>query len=150
VRELCLRLLARREHSARELERKLRARGCDATLIGEILLQLQQERLLSDDRFAYEYARSRSNNGYGPVRIRAELRERGVEARVGELLELDEDAWAARAADVRRKRFGTELPRDVRERARQYRFLGNRGFDAEHIRRALAGEVSDQDETTIE
>ncbi len=145
VRELSVRLLARREHSALELRRKLRQRGCDEALIEEALSQLQQERLQSDRRFAEEYARSRCNQGYGPLRIEAELRERGVDARIDELLELDEQEWRELAAEVRRKRFGNVAPSDLRERSRQYRYLGQRGFTSDQIKRALASAGPDQE-----
>ena len=38
---------------------------------------------------------------------------------------------------MRRKRFGAEVPRDYRERARQARFLEYRGFASSQIRAAL-------------
>lgn len=145
VRELGLRLLARREHSTRELRRKLRQRELPTELIDAALAELQQERLLSDDRFAEEFARSRRNGGYGPLRIEAELRERGVDRAPAELIETPEEVWVALAAAARQKRFGAALPKDLRERNRQYRFLSNRGFASGQIRQALAGAEPDQD-----
>ena len=150
VREVGVRLLARREHSARELGRKLRQRDLPADLIEAALAQLQQERLLSDDRFAEEFARSRRNNGYGPVRIELELRERGVNAAPALITETAEEVWAGLAAAARLKRFGRQLPNDARERNRQYRFLTNRGFTPGQIRQALAGYEPDRDIYTYE
>jgi regulatory protein len=43
-------------------------------------------------------------------------------------------AWVDSAARQRNKRFGTGLPEDARERARQMRFLQQRGFTGDQIR----------------
>ncbi|RFA26382.1 hypothetical protein CAI21_16965 [Alkalilimnicola ehrlichii] len=145
ARELGIRLLARREHSVRELRRKMRARELPDAVIEEALAQLQAERLLSDERFAEEFARSRRSQGYGPVRIVAELRERGVEKKPSELTETDEEVWAGLAAAARLKRFGPGAPETIRERNRQFRFLSNRGFTAEQIRQAFTAAASGED-----
>jgi len=73
--------------------------------------------------------------GQGPMKIRHALRERGVgEALARRFLDDDREAWRARAEAVRSKRFGAEPPTDLHERARQVRFLAQRGFAHEHIR----------------
>ncbi len=132
-------LLARREHSRRELERKLRGKGFAADAVEQCLQRLQGERLQSDVRFAEAYLNSRAGKGYGPARIRAELAERGVE---GEVIEqqLDEAGidWCDLAAEVRRKKFGGRAPHDYLERARQARFLQYRGFAGEQLRSLFA------------
>jgi regulatory protein len=138
VREAAIRLLARREHSAQELRRKLLQREHAAVLIDEVIRGLEAENLLSDSRFAEEFVRSRRNKGFGPQRIRAELRQRGVDPTVAEShLRGPEEDWQARALKQYRKRFGAEPPRDLAERSKHYRFLLNRGFTAEQIRRVL-------------
>ncbi len=141
VREAAIRLLARREHSRRELANKLGARGFDQGVVDWTLDELEAERLLSDERFAEVFVRSRADNGYGPLRIRAELRERGVDDETidGQLAGIDAD-WFALAAGVRRKRFGEPVPEAFKERAKQMRFLQYRGFDGEQIRAAMRGD----------
>ncbi|WP_297526585.1 regulatory protein RecX [Thiohalobacter sp.] len=134
VRAAALRLLARREHSRLELARKLRQRGRPEALVAQVLDELVEARLLSDARFAEQYVHSRAGRGYGPVRIRAELRERGVsEADIEAALEAAEADWGQLAEAARRKRFGQALPEDFPTRARQMRFLQNRGFDADQL-----------------
>src|SRR5689334_5576587 len=73
-----LRLLARREHSVEELRHKLLRRGYAATPVETVVRQLANRRLISDVRFAGALVRTRSARGYGPVRIRAELRRQGI------------------------------------------------------------------------
>ena len=82
-----IKLLARREHSAFELRQKLLARKRDDEAVTEdavdaLILELQQQGLQSDARYAETYVRQRSQRGYGPQRIDNELRERGVSASI--------------------------------------------------------------------
>ncbi|SCZ49671.1 regulatory protein RecX [Thiohalomonas denitrificans] len=144
VRETAIRLLARREHSRRELAFKLDGRGFDREQVDPILDDLESRGLLSDVRFAEFFVRSRVSNGCGPLRIRAELRERGVEDGViaGQLAEVDAD-WCELAAQVRRKRFGEPIPGEFKQRAKQMRFLQYRGFESEQIRAAVRGDEWD-------
>ena len=137
TRAAAIRLLARREHSTQELRHKLIHKGHPAEDVESCLAALQAERLLSDARFAEAYARMRSERGYGPQRIRAELGERGVEDSLIEhglgAVELD---WCELAVQVRLKRFGGEYPAEFKERAKQMRFLQYRGFEHSQIRAA--------------
>ena len=144
VRAKALSLLARREHSAQELKAKLLDRGYESTAVEAVLSALADKELLSDERFVREFVAARVRRGSGPMKIRAELRGRGVE---GELIEEAlghlKAGSAAGAAAARHKRFGADLPRDMQERARQSRFLQQRGFSMDDIRKALKGDIED-------
>jgi regulatory protein len=130
--------LARREHSGVELRRKLRGKGYDPERVEDAVEALDAEGLLSDRRFTEEFIRGRFNRGSGPRKIEAELGQRGVgDALVEELLDARDAEWKRLARDVRRRRFGDEIPKDFKERARQKRFLQGRGFTHEQIRAAL-------------
>ena len=131
-------LLARREHSRRELERKLAARGFADELIASTLDALEESKDLQSARFTASFIRARAAKGQGPARIRAELAERGIDReQAAELLREADIDWAALASAVRDKRFGTGRPADFEERARQARFLEYRGFDGGQIGSAL-------------
>jgi regulatory protein len=135
-----VRLLARREHSAEELQRKLLEKGYAEDDVVAVIEKLTTKRLLSNDRYAASRVRHRAQSGQGPVRIRAELRQQGVadEAIDREIAASGMD-WDRLAGDVRRRRFGGAPPRSVAERAKQARFLQYRGFSADQIRTALSG-----------
>lgn len=138
VRAVALRLLARREHSIRELTTKLTARGYEQQTVLAVIEALADRNLLSDGRFVDEFVASRLRRGSGPVKIREELRGRGVaESLVDNALSERRSEWLTNAEAARRKRFGAPLPRDFEERARQARFLQQRGFTAEQIRQVL-------------
>jgi regulatory protein len=134
ARTKALTLLARREHSRAELGAKLKGRAVASEHIEAVLDGLVAEGLLSDGRFAAEYARSRAARGSGPLRIRGELRERGVaDAHVAQALDERDPAWLEVARAQREKRFGAPPPSAYAERARQARFLRYRGFTPDQV-----------------
>lgn len=136
-RRQALDLLARREHAPLELERKLAARGYAETIIAEVLAGLETEGLLDMTRFAEAFVRSRIDKGQGPLRIRGELRQRGVgDSESGRALE-DHD-WVSVARRARAKKYGETVPTSFEERTRQSRFLQYRGFTSEQIKHAVA------------
>ncbi len=136
-REQAIRLLARREHSRRELDRKLAARAFERPVIEQVLTALESEGLLSDTRFAEVYTRHRIESGYGILRIRSDLAERGVDSViVDQAIDLGDDDWLWHCQQAWQRRFGVK-PTNRREWARQARFLGYRGFPADLVRRVL-------------
>ncbi len=137
-------LLARREYATAELRHKLLGQGHGPEAVEAVLRTLSEEGLLSDGRFAESYIRSRVAKGYGPVRIEHELQQRAIDdAVVVECLDRYQSEWSARVAAARRKRFGTPLPGDAKERARQSRFLQYRGFTPDQIRAVLDARITD-------
>jgi len=141
VRKKALAMLARREHSSAELRSKLVAKGFPAEIINDALSGLDREGWLSDERFVESFIRARAERGYGPVRIRAELRERGISDEViAAYLDMRDTGWLSRLERVWAKRFGGERPRDITERARQMRFFQARGFTTEQIRNVVERE----------
>jgi regulatory protein len=138
VRTAALALLAGRDFGRAELARRLERRGYPAAVVAAVVEGLVAERLLSETRFVEQFIRQHAGRGHGPVRIRAELRERGVpEGEIEAGLEAAAEDWVAVAREARRRRFGMSPPGDYPERARQARFLQYRGFSNEQIRAAL-------------
>lgn len=135
-----LKLLARREHSARELKRKLAARGVSDDDAAAAVEHAMAANWQSDARYAGMLVRTRIAGGYGPVRIEAELAVAGVPSEQIRAA-LDEAAvdWRELAVEVHAKKFG-RAPKSSAERAKQYRYLQGRGFDAEQISAALKAE----------
>jgi regulatory protein len=140
IRAVAVALLARREHSIRELKQKLARRGYAADACDAVIEDLERRGLISEARFVESFVSHRSTRGQGPVRIRAELRQLDVgDELVDPVLDSGDVDWCELASAVRRRRFGQALPRDFAERAKQARFLQYRGFTQEQIRAALAG-----------
>ncbi|MGX5220218.1 recombination regulator RecX [Pseudomonas segetis] len=143
VRRAAMDLLARREHGRVELVRKLRQRGATDDLIDPALDRLAQEGLLSEARYLESFIRYRARSGYGPVRIREELSQRGLlRADVEQALAESGIDWAEQLLDVWQRKYAGKLPQDMRERAKQHRFLSYRGYPMELISELLRGKLS--------
>ena len=138
LRNRAIGLLARREHSRRELSRKLSRANVDAALVDGTLDRLAEQGLQSDERFAAALVRRRAESGHGPLRVLAELKEHGIAAALAEeALAASETDWCETASAAREKRFGPLPPDSARDLARQMRFLQYRGFTSEQVRFAL-------------
>ncbi|MFC4527685.1 regulatory protein RecX [Dyella halodurans] len=137
-------LLARREHSRRELKLKLRQGGYEGEEAGAALDRLGEQHYQDDDRFAEMLVRSRVAQGYGPMRVRAELKSHGLaDARIREVLDAAEVDWTAVAAAQLRRRYGAAGASDHEEKARRAQFLLRRGFPAATVRSVTHADVDD-------
>lgn len=140
VRRTAMDLLARREHGRVELTRKLRQRGATPELIEPALDRLVEEGLLSESRYLESFVASRARSGYGPLRIREELGQRGLQKTDIEqaLRECGVD-WNEKLHETWHRKFAGQFPADARERAQQGRFLSYRGYPLDLIGRLLSG-----------
>ena len=136
AREMALRYLARRDYSCLELSRKLGQRGVVEELADSVVQRLSEAGLVSDQRFAEIFTRTRVNNAYGPMRIRAELRQKGVsDPLIAAAMQPFEDTWHQSARDWVVRRHRGVL--DRKAQARLYRGGTQRGFSHDHIMRAI-------------
>jgi len=144
IRVKAMDYLARRDYGRDELVGKLVKAGFDADQAATEVGRLTEEGLQSDRRFAESFVQSRINQGKGPVRIRQELKERGLASSTidGALNESGEE-WFELARHVRTRKFGAECPQDFKEKARQMRFLLYRGFESDHIQAAVRSRGDD-------
>ncbi len=142
ARDKALKLLARREHSRRELERKLLQRKFSPEHIETTLDWLVERDLLSDARYARLAAESDHRRGMGPLRARARLLRAGVNETMAESAVAGAFADADQAATARaqcERRFGPLGELSRRDQQRAYRFLLQRGFRPELVRDILFG-----------
>ena len=139
ARKKAMDYLARREYGRRELEQKLVAAGFEGATVSATVEKLTGEGLQDDRRFVENFTRSRINQGKGPVRIRQELVERGLNAGfIDAVLEAVDEDWFGLARQVRLKKFGPDLPQNFKEKARQMRFLQYRGFESSQLQAAIS------------
>ena len=134
LRARALRLLARREHSRRELERKLAPRAESQEALESLLDSLEQKKQLSNERFAAERARSMARK-FGAARIRQDLKTKGVSAELVDGVSAEGDLERARA--ILERKYRTPLA-TREERAKRMRFLQSRGFSSEIIHQLLS------------
>ena len=139
ARKKAMDYLARREHGRAELVTKLEKAGFEPEISQETVARLVEEGLQSDVRFAEAHIASRIRQGKGPVRIRAELAERGMSASAIENgLEESGADWYQLAREVRARKFGEALPAEFPDKAKQMRFLAYRGFDSDQVQVAVS------------
>ena len=136
-------LLVRREHSRRELARKLEARGVSGEDAEATVARMAEAGWQDDGRFASGLARSRAVAGYGPLHIRAELSSHGlgadtIEAAFAALAESGEDDWRSSARALVERRYGTGVADDLALRRKAADLLFRRGFDGETVRGATS------------
>lgn len=146
VRNRALRLLTRREHGAKELKRKLVSRGVAPERAAEAVETLAQAGWQSDVRYVESLIRQRILQGYGPLRIDAELEDAGVDAAIVEqaLAEAAPD-WRTLAAEAHRRRFDALPTAAGADWQKHYRFLAGRGFESEQIYAVLKRRAEDDE-----
>jgi len=133
--------LAQRDFAGAELREKLLAQGFEAEIAQSVVGALYQQGLLNDERYAQHYVAYHAGRGQGPIRIASDLRRRGLpEALIEAALATGPD-WGALARQVRRAKFGTQVPHNWAQKARQARFLQYRGFSSDHIQAATGADL---------
>ena len=128
--------LSRREHSSREILKKMSNRVESKEMLLDSIKELVDDGLLSDERFAESYFQSRKNKGYGPLRIRNELKQRGVGDQIFFSLSNEVD-WSKYALEALKKKTNGDLPSEIKDVLKLKRFLNYRGFDFQDIDRAF-------------
>ncbi|WP_114417561.1 regulatory protein RecX [Marinospirillum perlucidum] len=156
LRERAFRLLARREHSRKELGDKLltppnsptrhrlpsapaeMSRAQQEAEVETLLDKLEANNLLSDQRFADNLTRQYLRKGKGLLALQQAYQQHQLATEITRpLLDWLAPLWEEQAWRVRSKRFGEAPPADAREAAKMQRFLASRGFTPEQIRQAV-------------
>lgn len=136
VHDMAVRYLARREYGMEELRRKLVQRGAQFDIVQQVVADCAEQDLVSDQRFTEMYVRMRIRRMFGPLKIRGELRQRGIpDQLVVAALQIDEQTWFDAATAWAGRRIHGEL--DFTEKAKIHRKLMHRGFNHEQANVAL-------------
>jgi regulatory protein len=134
--QIALDLLARRDHFRRELVDKLRHRNIPEGDIEHAVRRCEQLDLVNDRRVAQRFVEVRAaDRGWGPHRLVAELRKRGIEAAEADRISKLSEELAAKALRTALRKLEIRAPegwwRDGQRRARMVSSLITRGFEAE-------------------
>jgi len=128
-------LLARREHSAKELTDKLIQKGFDIELVSLTIERLQQEKLQSDLRFTESFVNERKRRGHGPIKISHQLHQKGVASEIVEsFLDPESAEWKELAMRQYQKKYTNPQVSNYNEWSKRARFLQGRGFTSTQIR----------------
>jgi len=126
--------LAAREHSYLELYQKLSQKDFTRAEIEQALAGLIDDNLLSDLRFGEAFVRSRVGKGQGPVRIRQELKAKGLEdAQIDLAFKANDVDWEKVLETTWSKKFSYMDNGDAALKLKQWRFLQYRGFTQSQI-----------------
>ena len=125
-------LLRYRSRSRRELERRLLSKGYSRDEVEEVLERLDDMGYIDDVEMARDYVRAGVERGWSRIRIIRGLRERGVEeGAISEAMEEYDEDRVVRVLKMKLRGKGRE---------EVIRFLRNRGFGWDMIRRVLSDE----------
>jgi regulatory protein len=132
---------ARREHSKLEILRKLGTKGFDREIAQIAIEALVDESIIDEARYTESYIRSRAGRGFGPERIKLELKERGIstEDSAGFLQDETYD-WFEMALTAYQKKYGESKGKDFKELVKRRHFLMQRGFNHDQIKYAMDNE----------
>lgn len=125
---VAMRMLVRREYSRLELESKLGLKEYEETEIAEAIDDLIERGYQSDHRFTEAFIKMRYNQGKGPVKIRGELKQRGIQS-----CDLSEYNWYKLAKSIKNRKYGENIDLSYKDKSKQKRFLQSRGFELDQI-----------------
>ncbi|MGK8252112.1 regulatory protein RecX [Moraxella lacunata] len=155
LRWLAFYYLSKKELSRHELKTKLIAKDCDPQAVDDLLDEFAEKGYQSDTRCATTLVREAVRKGRGVRYLTDSLKKAGLDVKafggVDELIVMsdvdsvadgtildndnkgndkdDEIDWLKLAVEARCKKYGDNIPKDPKEKARQLRFLQYRGFD---------------------
>jgi regulatory protein len=141
-----LRYLSRREHSRQELRKKLLPYAESDIELDELMIKLEAQSWLSDERFAESLVRRKSER-YGSLKIVDELKQQGIEG--DSLIEIKERlkiSDATRAWELWQRKFDSIVTKDPKEKSKQMRYLVSKGFPLSVVTRIVDGRFSPSEE----
>lgn len=137
TKEKALRLLEFRNHSEKELLRKLTSVGADRQDIEKTMDFLKEYHLVNDREYARSLAVDLQNlKKYGKFRIKSELFAKGIDTEIVEeiMAELPDDDENG-LTDLVKKRLKGDFDRKNKDRV--IRYFIYRGYSADEIRRCI-------------
>jgi regulatory protein len=99
--------------------------------------ELSENNYQSDQRVAEMTVRSQVRKGKGPNRIKLALRAKHLDKSLvqEDIAEID---WYEQAYQLKVKKYGFEVSKDPKIKAKQIRFLQYRGFEMDAIMKAIS------------
>jgi regulatory protein len=149
LRGKTIELLSRREYSYAELEAKLLPFTEDEPLIYIVLDWMVEQGYQSDKRFACMFVRSKGLSGYGPVKIRLDLNQKGIKEHLIEHAfeeNKNEVIWPDEVDRLIEKKLKAQDIADMKVKSKIMGYLQRRGFSLDQI---YSGFERHQDKTTV-
>lgn len=142
LRSYAFAMLTRKEYSKAELIEKLALYAESRDEVIALVDELSAQHYQSDQRVAEIMLSSQKRKGKGPNQIKMKLKSKKIDtALIAE--ELKETDWADQAYQLKVKKYGFEVSKDPKIKAKQIRFLMYRGFEMDAIIKAISRKDND-------
>jgi len=131
-----LKLLSMRMHSEKELTKKLYAKKFHPAEIHALLEKLKERKLIDDSVFTRTYVDQLRNKATGDIRIKFQLKKKGLSEKTIENCFSKENAddQRKRALEIASLKLKPGKGADPKERKRIFDYLVRKGFDFEICR----------------
>ncbi|OTG91528.1 regulatory protein RecX [Acinetobacter sp. ANC 3813] len=144
LRSYAFAVLTRKEYSKAELIEKLALYAESRNEVIALVDELAAQHYQSDQRVAEIMLSSQKRKGKGPNQIKMKLKSKKIDtALIAE--ELKETDWVDQAYQLKVKKYGFEVSKDPKMKAKQIRFLMYRGFEMDAIIKAISRKESDDE-----
>ncbi len=145
AKDYAVKLLSVSDRSEKELRERLCRKGFDESEAEEAIDFCKEYGYIEDSRYAEHFVNDAVNlKKWGSVRIKAELRKKGVDEEFFEALLEELPEYETLVSEMKR-RFGSEDMKDQKVRNRIFGYFARRGYKTGDILRAM-GEERDYDE----
>lgn len=139
ARAFAMRSLARRESAESELANRLRKQGFDEDVVGAVLDYCRGYHWVDDERYGAMAVRAGATKGHGPIKIRFDLRRKGLsDSQIETAFEQPELDWFELAADLLQRRARVGDLADFKLRMKWLKYLLGRGFNQDQARYAIS------------
>lgn len=142
LRSYAFAVLTRKEYSKADLIEKLALYALDRDEVVKLVNELAKENYQSDQRVAEMMLSSQKRKGKGPNRIKLALKSKKIDSSLIQD-ELKETDWNEQAYQLKVKKFGLEVEKEPKLKAKQIRFLMYRGFEMDAIMQAIGRKPED-------
>jgi len=137
AREFFLRLLSRRDHSAKELKQKAQKKGLNTANVDDLLCELEQKGYIDHRTFARRYTRDKLKlNKWGPFKIRTSLLQKGISSNLIDMVlsEISDDQKKEQMIQLVEKNTLKFRRADPKKRKKKiFDFLLRKGYDSNNI-----------------
>ena len=139
ARAFAMRSLARRESAESELANRLRKQGFNDEVIGAVLDYCRGYHWVDDERYGAMAVRAGATKGHGPIKIRFDLRRKGLsDTQIERAFEQPELDWFELASELLQRRTRPSELEEFKLRMKWLKYLLGRGFNQDQARYALS------------
>ena len=144
LRSYAFAVLTRKEYSKKDLIEKLALYAENHEEVLTLVDELSRENYQSDQRVAEMVVRSQIRKGKGPNRIKLALRAKSIDKELAQN-DMNEIDWYEEAYQLKVKKYGVDVSKDPKIKAKQIRFLQYRGFEMDAIMKAISRKNRDEE-----